>query len=54
MGFEPMTPGLDEVHILWTSEGMSCDGDTVSVTAATLPSLEDVVQMIRRRASPSR
>lgn len=25
--------GVDEVHILWTSEGMSCDGDTVSMTA---------------------
>ncbi|MGW0808741.1 NADH-quinone oxidoreductase subunit B family protein [Nonomuraea sp. NPDC002799] len=35
--------GLDEVHILWTSEGMSCDGDTVSITAATLPSIEDVL-----------
>jgi len=35
--------GVDEVHILWTSEGMSCDGDTVSVTAAMQPSLEDVV-----------
>lgn len=35
--------GVDEVHILWTSEGMSCDGDTVSVTNATQPSLEDVV-----------
>jgi hydrogenase small subunit len=34
---------VDEVHILWTSEGMSCDGDTVSVTAATQPSIEDVV-----------
>ncbi|MFG2132935.1 hydrogenase expression protein HypE [Streptomyces sp. NPDC048751] len=34
---------VEEVHILWTSEGMSCDGDTVSVTAASLPSLEDVV-----------
>ncbi len=34
---------VDEVHILWTSEGMSCDGDTVSVTAAMQPSLEDVV-----------
>jgi hydrogenase small subunit len=31
------------IHILWTSEGMSCDGDSVSVTAATLPSIEDVV-----------
>jgi hydrogenase small subunit len=29
--------GVDEVHILWISEGMSCDGDTVSVTAATQP-----------------
>ncbi|MFO7251079.1 MAG: hydrogenase expression protein HypE [Actinomycetes bacterium] len=34
---------VKEVHILWTSEGMSCDGDTVSVTAAGLPSLEDVL-----------
>ena len=34
---------IDEVHILWTSEGMSCDGDTVSVTAASQPSIEDVV-----------
>jgi hydrogenase small subunit len=34
---------VDEVHILWISEGMSCDGDTVSVTAASNPSIEDVV-----------
>ena len=34
---------VDEVHILWISEGMSCDGDTVSITAATQPSIEDVV-----------
>ena len=26
--------GINELHILWISEGMSCDGDTVSVTAA--------------------
>jgi hydrogenase small subunit len=43
MSVEPMMPGVDEVHILWTSEGMSCDGDTISVTNASLPSLEDVV-----------
>src|SRR5262249_2136023 len=36
-------PGLEEIHILWTSEGMSCDGDTVSVTAAKLPALEEVL-----------
>jgi hydrogenase small subunit len=34
---------VSEVHVLWTSEGMSCDGDSVSVTAAMQPSLEDVV-----------
>ncbi|MFW6084388.1 MAG: hydrogenase expression protein HypE [Gemmatimonadota bacterium] len=35
--------GVDEVHILWISEGMSCDGDSVSVTAAMQPSIEDVI-----------
>lgn len=34
---------VKELHILWTPDGMSCDGDTISVTAATLPSIEDVV-----------
>src|SRR5262245_3319140 len=34
---------LKEIHILWISEGMSCDGDTVSITAAMQPSIEDVV-----------
>jgi hydrogenase small subunit len=35
--------GFQEIDILWISEGMSCDGDTVSVTAASRPSIEDVV-----------
>jgi hydrogenase small subunit len=35
--------GVEEVDILWISEGMSCDGDTVSVTASDQPSIEDVV-----------
>ena len=35
--------GVEEVHILWISEGMSCDGDSVSITAAGQPSIEDVV-----------
>ena len=43
MSVEPMMPEVEEVHILWTSEGMSCDGDSVSVTNASLPSIEDVV-----------
>ncbi len=36
-------PGVDELHILWISEGMSCDGDSVAVTAAGNPGIEDVV-----------
>ncbi|MTE22262.1 hypothetical protein F0L17_24800 [Streptomyces sp. TRM43335] len=30
--------GVEEVPVLWNPEGVGCDGDTVSVTAATLPS----------------
>ena len=40
---ETATAGVEEVHILWISEGMSCDGDSVSITAAGQPSIEDVV-----------
>src|SRR5437763_633870 len=36
-------PAVKEVHILWTPDGMSCDGDTISTTAATQPSIEDIV-----------
>jgi hydrogenase small subunit len=36
-------PAIKEIHILWTPDGMSCDGDTISITAATLPSIEDLV-----------
>jgi hydrogenase small subunit len=34
--------GVEEVHILWISEGMSCDGDTVSMTAGQNPSIEEI------------
>jgi hydrogenase small subunit len=43
MATEPKAPAVDEVHILWISEGMSCDGDSVSVTAAGQPGIEDVL-----------
>src|SRR3954470_1737932 len=44
MATEPLTPpGVQEVHILWISEGMSCDGDSVSITAAGQPGIEDVL-----------
>jgi hydrogenase small subunit len=36
-------PALAEIDILWLTAGLSCDGDTVSITAATQPSLEDVL-----------
>ena len=34
---------VKEVHIVWLTAGLSCDGDSVSVTAAEQPSIEDVV-----------
>ena len=36
-------PKIDEVHILWITAGLGCDGDTVSITAASQPSIEDVL-----------
>ena len=36
-------PAVKEVHILWITAGLSCDGDSVSVTAAKQPSIEDIV-----------
>jgi len=36
-------PAIEEVHILWITGGLGCDGDSVSITAATLPSIEDVM-----------
>jgi hydrogenase small subunit len=44
---KPSTPqartGFEHIDILWISEGMSCDGDTVAMTAAGQPPIEDVV-----------
>jgi hydrogenase small subunit len=31
------------VHVLWMTGGLSCDGDTISMTAATSPSLEELL-----------
>jgi hydrogenase small subunit len=36
-------PAVKEVHIVWLTAGLGCDGDSVSVTAASQPSVEDVV-----------
>src|SRR5690348_6272119 len=36
-------PAIAELDVLWITAGLSCDGDSVSITAATQPSLEDVL-----------
>ena len=36
-------PAVTDVHIVWLTAGLSCDGDSVSVTAAEQPSIEDVL-----------
>ncbi len=32
------------VHVLWLTSGLGCDGDSVAMTSATSPSLEDLLQ----------
>ena len=34
---------IDEIDVLWINAGLSCDGDTIAMTAATQPSIEDLV-----------
>ena len=34
---------VPEVHILWLTAGLGCDGDSIAITAASQPSLEDIV-----------
>ena len=34
---------LSEIHILWITAGLGCDGDSVSITAAEQPSIEDIL-----------
>jgi hydrogenase small subunit len=34
---------FDEISVLWITAGLGCDGDTVSLTAATQPSIEDLI-----------
>src|SRR5580693_7522338 len=41
-GTQKPSPVAD-VHIVWMTAGLSCDGDSVSITAAMQPSIEDVL-----------
>src|SRR4051812_49624881 len=36
-------PSDTTVHILWINCGLSCDGDSVALTTATQPSIEEIV-----------
>ena len=31
------------IHVVWLSSGLGCDGESVAMTGATSPSLEDLV-----------
>ena len=46
--FAPKQKATEQVtaHVLWMTTGLSCEGDSVAMTAATNPSLEDIVQGI--------
>ena len=37
------SPAIKEIDVLWITAGLGCDGDTISIAAATQPSLEEVL-----------
>ena len=39
-----MSNAVTELDVLWITAGLSCDGDTIAMTAATQPSIEDVLR----------
>src|SRR5471030_2127145 len=41
-----MNEPIKEIDVLWITAGLGCDGDTIAITAATQPSLEDIVHGI--------
>ena len=45
---EPMSQSndrvIDEIDILWITAGLGCDGDTIAMTGATQPGIEDIVR----------
>jgi hydrogenase small subunit len=41
------------IHVLWINAGLSCDGDSVALTAATQPSIEEMAHFPVSPRSPS-
>ncbi len=39
----PNTSPRDEITVVWVTAGLGCDGESVAITAATQPSIEDIV-----------
>jgi hydrogenase small subunit len=37
------SPSIEEIDVLWITAGLGCDGDTIAATAATQPSIEQIV-----------
>ena len=38
------TAPIREIDVLWLNAGLSCDGETIAMTAATQPSIEDLIR----------
>jgi hydrogenase small subunit len=38
-----LTAAVDQIDVLWITAGLGCDGDTISMTAATQPSIEELI-----------
>src|SRR5258705_7775961 len=39
----PSSQAIKEIDVLWITAGLGCDGDTIAMTAATQPTLEEVL-----------
>lgn len=39
---KPSAEDESPIHVLWINAGLSCDGDSVALTAATQPSIEEI------------
>ncbi|HZH83124.1 MAG TPA: hypothetical protein VFD87_08270 [Phototrophicaceae bacterium] len=37
------SPSFEEIDLLWITAGLGCDGDTIPLTAATPPTLEEIL-----------
>src|ERR1700681_1124892 len=36
-------PSIEAVHVVWVTAGLGCDGDTIAMTGASMPSIEELV-----------